>query len=138
MTVTDDVIRDLLPLYASGEASADTRALVDEWISRAPGRARELEALAEDSLRTASAPTTLAPERALLERTRQLLRRRTGFLAAAFLASTIPFSLVAGPDGIRFLLIRDAPWMGWPILGCAPLLWTAFLLTARRLRVSGL
>jgi hypothetical protein len=43
-----------------------------------------LEALAEDSLRTVGAPTTLAPERALLERTRQLLRRRTGFLAAAF------------------------------------------------------
>ena len=33
MKVTRDVVSDLWPLYAAGEASADTRALVDDFLA---------------------------------------------------------------------------------------------------------
>ena len=42
MEPTRDVIKDLLPLYLAGEASADSRALVAEHLDRDP----ELAALA--------------------------------------------------------------------------------------------
>ena len=40
MEVTRDVILDLLPLYLSGEASADTQVLVKEYLARDPDLAR--------------------------------------------------------------------------------------------------
>jgi heme/copper-type cytochrome/quinol oxidase subunit 4 len=52
MNVTRDVMNDLLPLYFSGEASADTRVLVEEYFREHPeferearGAARPLETL---------------------------------------------------------------------------------------------
>ena len=36
MEPTRDVIKDLLPLYLAGEASADSRALVEEHLDRDP------------------------------------------------------------------------------------------------------
>jgi anti-sigma factor RsiW len=43
MKVTRDVIFDLLPAYFSGEASAETRALVDEFFAADPEFARMAE-----------------------------------------------------------------------------------------------
>jgi len=40
MNVTHDVVSDLWPLYASGEASADTRALVDTFLAGDPAFGR--------------------------------------------------------------------------------------------------
>ena len=34
MNVTREVINDLWPIYAAGEASADTRALIEEFLDR--------------------------------------------------------------------------------------------------------
>ena len=40
MKITRDVVSDLWPLYSSGEASADTRVLVDEFLRDDPEFAR--------------------------------------------------------------------------------------------------
>lgn len=40
MLITDNVIRDLVPLYFDGEASADSRALVEKWFATDPDFAR--------------------------------------------------------------------------------------------------
>ena len=40
MTVTRDVILDLLPLYFAGQVSHDTRTLVDEFLQTDPDFAR--------------------------------------------------------------------------------------------------
>ena len=36
MEITRDVVLDLMPLYMAGEASADTRALVEEYLETDP------------------------------------------------------------------------------------------------------
>ena len=36
MKITRDVIYDLLPAYFAGEVSADTRALIDEFLTTDP------------------------------------------------------------------------------------------------------
>ena len=43
MQVTKDVVRDLLPIYLSGDASWDTKVLVEKWL----GADAELRALME-------------------------------------------------------------------------------------------
>ena len=43
MEVTRDVILDLLPLYLADEVSADTRALVDNYLETDPDLARMAE-----------------------------------------------------------------------------------------------
>ena len=40
MTITRDVILDLLPLYFAGQVSADTKKLVDEFLKTDPDFAR--------------------------------------------------------------------------------------------------
>jgi anti-sigma factor RsiW len=40
MTISRDVILDLLPLYFSNEASQDTRALIEEHLERDPDLAK--------------------------------------------------------------------------------------------------
>ena len=45
MTITRDVIMDLLPLYVANEVSADTRVLVDKYLETNP----ELARLAKDT-----------------------------------------------------------------------------------------
>jgi hypothetical protein len=42
MKITADVISDLWPLYAAGEATPDSRALVEEFLAENPGAAERL------------------------------------------------------------------------------------------------
>ena len=43
MQVTRDIVIDLMPLYQSGEASADTRAAIEEFLRHEPGLKRLVE-----------------------------------------------------------------------------------------------
>src|SRR5262249_44180826 len=80
MKITHDVIRDLLPVYFSGEASADTKTLVEEFLRQNPEFSNQVEAqkhefnAQHDLLEAAGAPSadhelrTLARTRSLMER----------------------------------------------------------------------
>ncbi|MBI2838304.1 MAG: hypothetical protein HYX75_08325 [Acidobacteria bacterium] len=140
MNITRDVIKDLLPLYAAGEASPDTKVLVEEFL-RADEELRRLA----DALRTGEeAPIprlTVEPtrERAALERTRKLLRVRGLLLGFSILFTTLPLSFAFDSSkGLTFLLIRDAPGLAVTFLVLAVVLWIAFAAIVRRLRVTGL
>jgi len=60
MNVTRDVIYDLLPVYFSGDASGDTRALVEQFLSTDP----ELKKMAERFGRLMSGGAGTAPAEA--------------------------------------------------------------------------
>ena len=47
MKITKDIIADLYPLYAEQECSADTRALVDEYLKAHPQEADELRRVSQ-------------------------------------------------------------------------------------------
>ena len=93
MNVTRDVITDLLPLYLSGEASPDTKALVEEFLRHDPELARiAQEGRIEKGLglpREAASPDR---ELQALSCTRGLLRRRGWLLALAIFFTTLPLS----------------------------------------------
>jgi len=74
MNITREVIIDLWPVYTAGEASADTRALVDEFLRDDPELSRLLKESDEAALLKATIPA-LPPDREVqaLNRTKKLL-----------------------------------------------------------------
>jgi len=139
MTVSRDVVRDLLPIYAAGEGTTDTRRLVEEWLARDPSLSAELAALREDlPAQVVAAPGPAAAERVVLERTRGRLRQRTAFLLGAVFCTTVSLvSYAHHSQGVHFMLDRW-PALQYALLLVAAVCWAMFLVTMRRLRVSGL
>lgn len=139
MTVTKDVIRDLLPVYAAGEASVDTRALVEEFLNQDS----ELRALAE-AARTIEIPSQPAPgslhslEIASLNRTRRLLARKALVSGIAWTLTALPLTSVFSGGGLVFLMARDQPDIAFSLLLNAVVAWGVYLDTCRRLRATGL
>ena len=70
--ITRDVISDLWPVYASGEATQDTRALVEDFLADNPEFVTELEAAVE----LPAVDGVIAPdaEARALGRTKDLMR----------------------------------------------------------------
>ena len=73
MNLTRPVILDLWPIYLAGEASPETRALVEEFLARDPALARSLRD-PRDPLATAAEPPALEADHEL--RTLKRLKRR--------------------------------------------------------------
>src|SRR5262245_10395731 len=103
MRVTRDVITDLMPAYVSGEASPDTRALVEEFLAGDPELKRIFEQGGKDML--TAVPITLAPdhEKRTLDRARRLLRLRDLLIALTFFFIAVPFSFSFSQEGFRWL-----------------------------------
>jgi ferric-dicitrate binding protein FerR (iron transport regulator) len=136
MPVTRDVITDLWPVYESGEASADTRALVDDFLRGDPELAAELRR-AETAV-LPPAPTLPAEHaRQALARTQRLVRRGQWLLGLALFFTLLPMA------GIQTGRVRWALWWDFPAgavasLVVASILWIACVAHRRRLRVIGL
>ena len=113
MNVTRQVVTDLLPIYLSGEASGDTKALVEDYFHQDP----ELERIARNAatpLETlrAAAPIAASPERKKrdLESVRWGLRRRRWLFAGSLFLTLFPLSFHFTHGHIVYLMVRDAPW----------------------------
>ena len=133
MKITQDVIKDLLTVYLAGEATADTRALIEDWLRTDPELARQV-----NQARNADLPTVppLPPtiEKRALDRTRRRLRRRAILLGTAIFVSMLPLSVTFNSEGFRGLLIED--WLGRVIvIAVAGALWVVYWLTSRQMRV---
>jgi anti-sigma factor RsiW len=136
VNVDRDVVTDLLPLYLAGEASAGTRALLEDYLRRNPDFAREIREHAKRSAALLAAAPALPPdhEKATLERTRAFNRHRTHLLGFAIGFTLLPLSFVFENHHLRWIMLRDSPDMafsfGLAALGC----WIGYWLMGRRLR----
>src|SRR3974377_550743 len=141
MNVTREVIIDLLPVYLSGEASTDTRALVESFLKQDPELAQRIRSQWVENM-TKAAPSSLPPELELkaLHRTRGLLRAQKWLLGLSFFFSAMLLS-----NGFRIenghitefrFLMRAVP----PAFSiCAPLataFWISYFYFRHRLRTS--
>jgi anti-sigma factor RsiW len=139
MTISDNVMNDLLTMYLAGDASADTKALVE-------AHAREHQAFAA---RLAAAKSFALPEvprgrssndhelRALAA-TRQFIWLRTMFCASGVLFTLLPLTLKFGSDGVQFLILGREPGLMWSFWSLAAASWTAFIVVNRRIGRVGL
>ena len=146
MNVTPDVVRDLWPLYAAGEAAPDTRALVEEFLRGDPELEAQLRAAAALELDPATVPPPpeLAERRALTM-AKQSLRRERLFLVAGIVLAAIPPSITEAhlhfqSWGLTSAFAKLPAWENYLALAClaASLAsWIAWFSMWRRLRLRG-
>jgi anti-sigma factor RsiW len=134
-----DVIIDLIPLYLSGDASAETRKLVEEAAKSDPELAKQLAA--DRELLSLGTPPSLPPdhEKRTLDRTKASVRWRTLTFAAALVCTFVPFTFSwESGRGFSWLLWRASPIGCGLLLAAAVALWSAHLALQLRLRRSGI
>jgi hypothetical protein len=137
MTVTRDVIYDLLPLYFAGQVSEDTKALVAEFFKADPefGRmAERFASLLKDERGAAARDRSVLA----LDRTRRFVRYRNQLIGFALAYSLLPFLFVFDDGRITFFMWRDKPMMAVLFalggLGC----WIGAYIMSLRSRHTGL
>jgi hypothetical protein len=129
-TVTRQVILDLWPLCVSGDASADSQAIVEAFLASDPAFASTLRDSAGAGCVAGSAPS-LSPDHELraLARTRQRLRGYPWLLLLASLFTSLAFGRI----------ISDTSWDVSPrqfivTASIAVAFWIAFIVTLIRNR----
>jgi anti-sigma factor RsiW len=99
MKISRDVILDLLPVYLAGEASADTRSLVEEYLETDPQLAKVAKESAAAKLPgDIPVPLTQEDQMEAFKETKRLLLQRTVILAgviAVALLSCFSLALLA-------------------------------------------
>jgi anti-sigma factor RsiW len=134
MNVTRDVVKDLLAVYLAGEASGDTRALVEDWLRSDPELAAQVDHARRLELPAVAAPAPTVERRAL-DRTRRYLRWRSVVLGAAIYFSSLPFSVTFDSQGFSGLLLHD--WSGRAVaISIAAVFWAVFWRMSRRLPMT--
>lgn len=137
MSVTREVILDLYPLYREGEASEDTRRLVEEFLHADPDFARNLAHGEQAGL---PKPDCGAPapdaEMATLARAKRLVNLRSVLMGLAIFLSLLPLSVHGDGDSVEWVFL-GTPRLVAPMLIAAAGLWVAYAVVNRRLRETG-
>ena len=127
MSITRPVVLDLWPVYESGEASAETRQLVEEYLRSDPELARQLK---ENPLENVQAPPLPADlEASAFARARGRLRGFRSLLQLALVFSGLAFGRI----------VSDTSWDVSPrnfiiMSAVAACFWIAFFVTMWRMR----
>jgi anti-sigma factor RsiW len=134
MKVTRDVVKDLLTLYLAGEASPDTRVVVEEWLRTDPELARQAEQARRLDLPAVPAlPPTV--EKRALDRTRRHLRWRSVLLGFTIYVTALPLSITFNRAGYNGLLIDNWPER-FAVGALAIVLWIVYWRMSRAVRPS--
>jgi hypothetical protein len=107
MNITKNIINDLIPLYFANECSADTRALVEEYLQHNPEQAGELRRIINTPVPGPVPPAKNLDEVRAFRQTRRSLLRRSWLMALAIFFSLAPFSFFSA-DGRSWWFLRDA------------------------------
>ena len=113
MKVTRDVIYDLLPGYFAGDVSADTRAIVDEFLQEDPEFARMMErfrAVFRERPDGDPTPSGAGRDKEAFERARGLVQKRSD-LRGAVVAFALAALFVFVVQGIHGQPMRAGLWI---------------------------
>ena len=139
MNVTKEVVTDLLPIYFSGEASADTTALVEDYFRQDPDFERIARSAAKP-LETLRAATSIAAgserEKRDLECVRYGLRWRRVLFGVSLFLTLVPLSFHFAHGHVVSLMVRDAPWEAAFCWSLAVLFWFLYFARLRRRTAS--
>jgi glycerol uptake facilitator-like aquaporin len=134
MKLEREVIVDLLPAYFSGEASAATRALVEEYFREHPDFEQSARRAGQslESLKVAPTPLDHEREKLALERARMVTETRSSFLWLAILF-TVMLCLFRIHDGkIVWIFWGANPFPGIAFSAVAVFLWVMYFYTRKR------
>jgi len=134
MNVTREVVTDLLPIYFSGEASGDTKVLVEDYFRQDPDFER-IARSAATPLETLRAARPIAPsaerEKRDLESVLWGLRRRKWLFGVSLFLTLAPLSFFT-QGHIVSLMVRDSPWHAAFDWSLAAVLWFLYFARLRR------
>jgi hypothetical protein len=142
MTVSREVILDLLPVYLAGEASAATRALVDDYLLQDAALAEQVRRQGVEAF-PGVAPA-LSPELELqsLRRTRGLLFRLRWLcaLATTFTALSLTSRFTLRDQRVTefHLMITEYPAVFGTCMVLAIVCWAGYFTLRRRLRITAM
>lgn len=138
MKVTRDVIIDLLPVYFSGEASTDTKKLVNNYFDQNPDFAAEAKKSSEQII-TNDIPITLKKENEMetINRTKKFIKIRSWLLGFAIFFTIAPFSF-AHMDDKFYVLLLDSPMTALIYGSIGILFWISYFIARNKLKTSGL
>lgn len=137
VTITRDVISDLLPIYFAGEVSADTARMVEQYFVQDPefaGRARTLAA----ATATHSAEPGPALERAALVRAKRFVRCRAMLFGVALAATLSPMMVAFNGNGVQWWMVRDNPIQAAVLLLAGTVCWILYAMLGYGRRRTGL
>jgi anti-sigma factor RsiW len=134
MNITKNVITDLYPLYAENECSADTRALVEEYLHANPAHSEELHRIMATSVPPARLSQAQLDEAAALRKARRALRLRGTVMGFAIFFSLCPFSVQHNPGKTHWLFL-ESPLQAVLFAGIATALWVLYATMKRRSRI---
>ena len=140
MNVTREVITDLLPLYFSGEASADTHAMVEEFFRQDPEfahLARRMSEVRERLVLREVAGPEAAAEKNALKKTREMVQARNAWLGFA-IAYTLAPLLFFKHHGEWWIMFRENPEAARMFFFFGFFCWVVYLFYYTKLRKSGL
>jgi hypothetical protein len=108
MKITRDVITDLLPVYLSGEASPDTKALVELFLKDDPEFAKLID---ENGAILPEGQITLSKDTEMdtLNETKKLLQKRSVYMAFTILFLLLSASFKFDSQGVYWM------WADTPI-----------------------
>jgi len=139
MNVTREVVTDLLPIYFSGEASGDTKVLVEDYFRQDP----DFERIARNAAAPLETLRAAAPVAASSEKEKRDLasvfwglRRRTWLFGVSLYLTLAPLSFVFTRGHITSLMVRDAPWHAAFDWSLAAVLWFHYFARLRRRTAS--
>ena len=129
MKVERDVIIDLLPAYFSGEASAATRALVEDFFRQDPEFEKTARAANSpmESLKVPVAALDQAREKLALERARQVTQTRSGFFWMAICFSLLLLLFRFSDHKLVWIMWTNSPTLGFTFSAVAIFFWFGFL-----------
>jgi ferric-dicitrate binding protein FerR (iron transport regulator) len=132
MNITQDVINDLYPLYVENECSADTRALVEDYLRRHPQHAEELRRALSVPLPGAVPPARDLGETQALREARRRVRLRSWLMGFAIFFSVAPLSVIS-IDGHIWWFLRDATGTALIYAAVGVVFWILYAVQGRRL-----
>ena len=144
MKISREVILDLLPLYTEGEASAETCALVEEYLKRDAELRGRVELDGVKNLAAARTSRTMLPdnlELRSLRRTRGLLRwqrRLYGWALAFSIASFGGVGYIQQGRPVFHFFFSGYPRVFVPCVSLAINCWITYFVIRWRLRVTKL
>lgn len=129
------VMSDLLVVYLAGDASAETRVLVEKYAQENEQFAALLLASSQPLPQT---PPGKDSAMETLEKTRKYLKLQKILFGTGLFFSLMPFTVLVQKGKVTFLMLRDAPT--WSI-ACACLsaaAWICYWVAWRRVAKTGL
>ena len=134
MKLEREVIVDLLPAYFSGEASAATRALVEEYFREHP----DFEASARraggplEGLKVPALTADKEKEKLALERARMVVETRSSYLWLAILFTLMQFLFRIQDHKIVWVIWAKSAITGTVFAATAVLFWLFYFYTRKR------